>query len=86
MKTVLLLLDAADNVAVALEPLESGTRCVCQEQHLTVTEHIPFAHKIARKPIMQGQHVLKYGESIGIALTNIPAGAWVHTHNLSVTL
>ena len=43
---------------------------------------IPFAHKVAVKPIPQGQPVYKYGEPIGLATADIAEGELVHTHNL----
>lgn len=43
-------------------------------------------HKIARREIPAGDFVIKYGMSIGRASERIPAGAWVHSHNLKTEL
>ncbi len=45
-------------------------------------EDLPFGHKIAIKEIDAGVDVVKYGEVIGVASQDIPAGRWVHTHNV----
>ena len=49
---------------------------------IEVKEDIPMYHKIARVPIKAGEQVIKYGEYIGEAACDIPAGAYVHTHNV----
>ncbi len=44
---------------------------------------IPAGHKIALRDIPKGECVVKYGEIIGRAKTDIKAGEWVHTHNVA---
>lgn len=46
------------------------------------TDKIPAGHKYALKNIAKGEAVIKYGQVIGRASEDIPAGAWVHTHNV----
>lgn len=48
----------------------------------TAAEEIPQYHKMAVVPIEKGQRILKYGAKIGEAIREIPAGNWVHRHNL----
>lgn len=76
---------AADMVATAVDPLEPGEEVritgVAQGAKLTANEAIPRGHKIAVRPIREGEHILKYGEVIGAATEDIPAGHWVHVHN-----
>ena len=62
-----MIIDAKDNVAVAIEP---------------VTEDITIYHKFAIRDIAEGEPVVKYGEHIGQATAFIPAGAHVHVHNV----
>lgn len=77
-----IVISSADNVATALEALAPGT--VLEEAGtLTVREAIPRGHKIALRPIAAGTPVMKYGSPIGLAIADIPAGAHVHTHNVS---
>src|SRR5690606_15409742 len=53
---------------------------------LTLKDDIPLGHKIAISPIQEGEHVYKFGYSIGQATTAIEQGQWVHTHNLKTGL
>ena len=46
------------------------------------TESIPAGHKYALRDIAKGEYVIKYGEIIGRATTDIKTGDWVHTHNV----
>jgi altronate hydrolase len=69
-----------DNVAIAIRDLEAGDGIAGIEAR----EHIPRFHKVALRKIDAGNKVFKYGEIIGIAAEDIPAGAWVHTHNLDM--
>ena len=67
-----------DNVAVALEDIAAGDGIAA--------EAIPAAHKISLKKIAKGENIIKYGYSIGHASVEIPAGHWVHVHNVSTNL
>ncbi len=49
---------------------------------LTGTETIPAGHKYALCEIKKGETVIKYGEIIGRATSDIQKGEWVHTHNV----
>ena len=73
---------AGDNVAVALEPLRAG------ESYLGVTlrEDVPAGHKFALTDIAEGENIVKYAFPIGHATAPIPAGSWVHTHNVKTNL
>lgn len=75
-----------DLVAVALAPLEKNTVLNVDGQNCTLTEDIPQGHKFALTNIPQGSPVIKYGFPIGSAISDIPTGAWVHTHNLKTML
>lgn len=75
-----------DNVAVALVPLAAGTEISVDQQMIVLLQDIPQAHKFALKDIAPGEHVVKYGSSIGRAIQQIRAGEHVHTHNLQTNL
>lgn len=81
-----MIIDAKDNVAVAIEPIAKGETavyvCGGQEMSLTVQEDITIYHKLATRDIQAGEPVVKYGEHIGAATTFIPKGAHVHVHNV----
>ena len=76
-----LVLNSADNVAVALANLDVGT--VTSEGVVTL-KRVPKGHKFAIRAIDPGAPVLKFGQIIGFATKPIPAGDWVHEHNCSV--
>lgn len=77
---------SGDSVAVALTPLSAGTKVEVDGTAVTLLEDIPQGHKFALQPIPQGSKVIKYGASIGTAKADIPAGGWVHVHNLKTGL
>lgn len=76
----------ADNVAVALRPIAKGETLPIGEFQVTTLEEIPQGHKVALKPIDAGGDVIKYGFRIGIAKEDIPAGGWIHVHNVKTGL
>ncbi len=75
-----------DNVAVALQPLAKGTVIQLDHSTLTLTEDIMQGHKFALKDLGPGDSIIKYGNPIGRATAKIPAGSWIHTHNLKTGL
>ena len=85
--TSAILIDPKDNVATVTEPAACGADVVCRcgELCLTMTalSAIPQYHKIAIRFISREEPVRKYGEVIGYAREDIPAGGYVHTHNVS---
>ncbi len=49
---------------------------------LVGNKQIPAGHKFALRDISAGEYVIKYGEIIGKATSDIKKGEWVHTHNV----
>jgi altronate dehydratase len=78
-----LIISARDNVATALEPLEIGRTLEIEGRRISVCDAVPAGHKVALEPIARGASVIKYGSEIGTAITDIAAGAHVHTHNVA---
>ena len=76
-----LLLNPADDVAVATARIPAGETVEAGTRKVVAQNDIPKLHKIALRDIPSGEHVRKYGYSIGISL-GIRAGEHVHTHNL----
>ena len=70
-----------DNVAVALTQLCAGEQLSVDGIEVTAREEVARGHKIALRPIAQGEEIVKYGNVIGLAKEDIPAGSWVHVHN-----
>ncbi|HIZ22867.1 MAG TPA: altronate dehydratase family protein [Candidatus Blautia faecigallinarum] len=75
-----------DNVAVALCPLSAGTVIDLEGRTFSLAEDIPQGHKFAVSRIPAAGQIIKYGASVGTAGTDIPPGAWVHTHNMHTAL
>jgi len=80
-----LVISARDNVATALEALDTGRAIQLGVQTLLVAEAIPRGHKIALRAIPAGDAVVKYGSPIGRASADIAPGTHVHTHNVAST-
>ena len=55
------------------------------EANILSIEEIPYGHKIAIDNIAKGNEIIKYGEIIGRAVTDIELGDYVHVHNLEST-
>lgn len=72
-----------DNIAVAARNLQPGTEVEHNGAILRLTARIGLGHKIALCDIKKGEAVYKYGQIIGFASQDIPAGSHVHVHNVS---
>lgn len=81
-----MLIDPADNVVVAIEPIAKDGPveydCGGEVRRLTALEDITIYHKLACRDIPKGEPVVKYGQHIGSAVTDIKAGQHVHVHNV----
>lgn len=75
-------LAAGDNVAVALRPLRDGETLTLDGVALAADRDVAVGHKIAARAIDEGETIVKYGCPIGLATQPIPAGHYVHTHNV----
>jgi altronate hydrolase len=76
-----LLLNAADNVAVALSNLDVGTET---PQGVTTIRRVPKGHKFTVRAVKAGEAIIKFGQIIGFAKEGIAPGDWVHEHNCSI--
>jgi altronate hydrolase len=80
------LLRADDNVAVAARPIPRGAIVAVGGREVEAREPIALGHKLALVDIAEGRPVRKYGQVIGFAAKDIPAGSWVHVHNVQADL
>ncbi|MDO6487560.1 UxaA family hydrolase [Colwellia sp. 6_MG-2023] len=76
------LLSQADNVYVCCENVLKDTELCLEGKAVVVNADITVGHKIARKGILKGEKIMKYGVSIGSATQNITFGEHVHMHNM----
>jgi altronate hydrolase len=72
-----------DNIAVASRTLQPGTEVQVNGRAVALTGRIGLGHKIALRDIRRGEPITKYGQVIGFASQDIPAGSHVHVHNVS---
>jgi galactarate dehydratase len=63
----------SDNVAIVVDPAGHQAR-----------EHIPQSHKVTLQDIAEGEPILRYGHTIGLALKPLPAGSWVREDLLTL--
>ena len=71
-----------DQVAVALDTLKPGDGL--ERYRIKVLSRVAAGHKVAVVPIAAGEGVLKYGQIIGFARSDIAPGDHVHVHNLGM--
>lgn len=77
-----IIINPADNVAVALTDLKKGE----VYEGVTLKEDIVKGHKFALVDLAQGEQVIKYGNPIARATADIAEGSHVHTHNVKTNL
>ena len=86
MKTTYLKINAADNVAVAIEPLKAGQQIIVAGDTITVNEDIPAGHKVALKDFAEGENIIKYGYPIGHAIKAVKQGDWINENHVKTNL
>ena len=85
---IALQVDPKDNTAtIFADDIRAGATVEVRDPQggrhpLKVLADVPYGHKIALRDIARGEHIIKYGESIGAAERDIPAGDYVHVHNI----
>lgn len=81
------IFDSTDNVATALADLKAGDTLTLKAGEKTLvtklTAAVPFGHKFSLANIESGSPIIKYGETIGIAMAHIRPGDYVHVHNVA---
>ncbi|WP_235891003.1 UxaA family hydrolase [Pararhizobium mangrovi] len=75
-----LKLGDADNVAVAVRALGAGEHIL----GVTLASDVPAGHKFALKRVATGDPVVKYGQVMAAATTEIEPGSHVHVHNCAM--
>lgn len=75
-----IVVDGRDNVATAIAEMGRGEEA--EGGALRLLQGIGYGHKFALRDIGRGEYVVKYGEKVGRATSNISAGEHVHVHNV----
>ncbi|MEQ1956565.1 UxaA family hydrolase [Mesorhizobium sp. CN2-181] len=79
----MIVLDAGDNVGVALRDIAAGEFAVDAAGHgIKADEAIPQGHKIALVKIRAGEKITRFGVPVAVAVPDIAAGRLVHVHNV----
>ncbi len=78
----LLLLDARDNVLVAIRRRVAGEMLLIEGSAVRLGCDLPLGHKLARRAIRPGEKIVKCGAPIGSATAAIAPGEHVHVHNV----
>ena len=89
MTTHFIAHDATDTVGVVVvEKVLAGQEATgwIMENDETVTikalVEVPLGHKLALADIKNDDTIIKYGNDIGRAVSDIPKGGYVHVHNV----
>ncbi len=80
MKAKTIRLHPDDDVVIALEPLDPGSRI--EAEGLDVREPVPAGHKLATRDIPAQGPIRRYNQVIGLATQPIRAGQHVHVQNV----
>ena len=84
--TKAIVLNSKDNVATAIVDIPMGSlekvKVGDQTRDIKLKQDIKRGHKFALIMMRKGEHVIKYGEIIGVATNTIDEGEYVHVHNV----
>ncbi len=75
-----------DKVIIALQKIDKGDEISVEGNTIVALDDVTEGHKMAIEDISKGEHVIKYGSSIGIAQEDIKTGSHIHVHNLRTGL
>ena len=73
-------LSSADNVIVAVDTIDKGVTV----HGIAALDRVPRGHKMAVKPLGEGEPVIKFGQIIGFATKAVAPGTWLHEHNVGM--
>ena len=75
-----------DNVATAINDIPMGSLLKVKVgdriREVKVRQDIPRGHKFALARVQKGEHIVKYGQVVGVATNIIDEGEHVHVHNV----
>ena len=84
-----IVMDPKDNVATVITEVSKNEKLLIMDAQMKSADEIialndiPFGHKISIADIKKDNNVVKYGETIGKATTDIQKGEYVHIHNVT---
>ncbi len=86
MMNDVLQIHPADNVAVALRPLQAGEQIHTGSTDIRLRTDVPAGHKILLTALSAGTQVIKYGYPIGHLREDHQAGDWVDERHIATNL
>jgi len=75
-----------DNVLVAVAAIKKGDKIFIDGKIIYAQDNIDVGHKISINDLEEGDHVIKYGHTIGVVKSEIKAGELIHSCNLRTGL
>lgn len=81
-----LRINPADNVIVAISPLNARTVLDVDGEQITLVTDIPVGHKCALKDLVAGENVIKYGFPIGHTRHAIRKGCYLDHEDIQTNL
>ncbi len=81
-QALIIVLSDEDNVGVAAEDISAGSPARHGSDKLLCADAIPLGHKVAIRPIAEGDKIKKFGVPVGTATAPIDRGHHVHMHNV----
>src|SRR5690606_5772626 len=78
----LLLLHPDDNVLVCVSPIAEGQLLPIDGNWIPSPQSVGVGHKLARRPLVMGDKVYRYGAPIGSVTQAVAQGEHLHMHNM----
>ena len=83
MANTLIKTNPSDNVGIVCNAFGLQKGAVVSDDIILIDD-IPMGHKVALETINEGETVVRYGQIIGYANTNIQKGEWVNENNITL--
>ena len=77
-----ILLHPNDNILVCVAHIYSGDKIVIDDESMSVNSEIEVGHKLARRALVIGDKIFRYGAPIGSMTQAVAKGEHVHMHNM----
>lgn len=80
-----IVLDDKDNIAITPLDLTAKDIITANDNQIKLLDNILAGNKVAIQPISKGENIVKFGQTIGKAITDIQIGELVDKNNLGCT-
>ena len=83
MENITVKTNPLDNVAIVCNAFGLQKGAIVQND-IVLVQDIPMGHKVALETINEGETVIRYGQIIGYANTNIQKGEWINENKITL--